>query len=91
MITPKDGFENALTLLKTEFGKKHEIVRAHIDALTSGKQLSASDYHGLTTLASDMQKCYTTLYEIGFLSNINSTQTLYAIMRRLPTLTSKMG
>ena len=63
--------------MKTEFGKKHEIARAHIDALTSGKQLATSDYDGLTTLATDMQNCYTTLNEIGFVSDINSTQTLY--------------
>ena len=65
-MTPKDGFEKALQLLKTEFGKKHEIARAHIDALANGKQLNATDYDGLTSLATDMQKCHTTLTEIGF-------------------------
>ena len=37
MMTPKDGFEKALQLLKTEFGKKHKISRAHIDVLTKRK------------------------------------------------------
>ena len=42
--------------MKTEFGKKHEIARADIDALTSKKQLASSDYDKLATLATDMQK-----------------------------------
>ena len=72
MMTPKDGFEKSLQLCKTEFGKKHDIARR--------KQLAASNYDGLMTLSTDMQKCYTTLNEIGYMSDINSTQTLYATM-----------
>ena len=91
MMTPKDGFVKALSLLKTEFGKKHEIARAHIDALTSGIQLAASDYDGLTNLATDMQKCYTTLNEIGFVSDINSTHTVRYNATLADQLASKMG
>ena len=66
--------------MKNEFGKKHEIVRAHIDALTSGSGLRQTHDTGNqhAEMLYDVKK-------IGFVSDVTSAQTLYAMMQRLPT------
>ena len=66
MMAQPDGYDKARQILKSEFNKRHEIARSHIDSLTTGKQLSANDYDGLVFLVTEMQKCITTLGEIGY-------------------------
>ena len=54
--------------------------------LTTGKQLSANDYEGLMSLATEMQKCMTTLGEIGYQSDLKSTQTNGRSVKYVKTL-----
>ena len=51
MMAQPDGYNKARQILKSEFGKRHEIARSHIDSLTTGKQLAANDYDGLMSLS----------------------------------------
>ena len=62
----------------------HKIARSFIDSLTKGPTIAGTDYDGIIKLAKEMQKCQTTLNEIKFQSDLNSTQIMHAIMHRLP-------
>ena len=84
MMAQLNGYETSRQTLKLKFGKTHEIARSHIDSLTAGKQLGAKNCDWLMSFATEMQKCMTTLDEIGYQYDLNSTQTLYVIMPFLP-------
>ena len=83
-IDPSKGYQEARQLLKTEYGKRHEIARACIDALTRGNVIAANDHEGIIELAKEMKRCYLTLTQINYMSDLQSSQTQYAILRRLP-------
>ena len=78
------GYERACYLLREKYGKPHVITRSYIDSLTSGTQLKASEVKGLTGLSEEMQKCELTLQRLGYMTDINSTETLRAIVKHLP-------
>ena len=49
-----------------------------------GPQIKASDTDGLLRLALEMQKCEITLSKLGFASDVNNTENLRRIVKRLP-------
>ena len=69
--------------LSMKFGKKHVVVKAHLDSITKGPPIEAEE--NLDMLASDMGNCYITLVQWGYLSELNSSQTLLYVFKRLPT------
>ena len=91
MMDPDEGFAEAKRLLQKEYGKPYEIARSFIDSLTRGPAIANTDYDGIIGLAREMKKCQTTLNEIQYESDLNSTPTMYAIMHRLPDLCSRSG
>ena len=84
MMKPEEGYAKAQEILKQKFGKRSEVARSCIDALVKGGQIAAGDREGIIKLAEEMHKCSITLKELGYLSDLNSYQTLFAIMLRLP-------
>ena len=84
MMDPDEGFAEAKRLLQKEYGKPYEIARSFIDSLTRGPAIANTDYDGIIALAREMKKCQTTLNQIQYESDLNSTPTMYAIMHRLP-------
>ena len=84
MMDPDEGFTEAKRLLQKEYGKPYEIARSFIDSLTRGPTIANTDYDGIIGLAREMKKCQTTLSQIQYESDLNSTPTMYAIMHRLP-------
>ena len=84
MMDPDEGFAEAKRLLQKEYGKPYEIARSFIDSLTRGPAIANNDYDGIIGLAREMRKCQTTLSQIQYESDLNSTPTMYAIMHRLP-------
>ena len=69
-IDPSKGYQEARQLLKTEYGKRHEIARACIDALTRGNVIAANDHEGIIELAKEMKRCYLTLIQINYMSDL---------------------
>ena len=84
MMEPTAGLREAKRLLKQEYGRPHDIARSFIDSLTKGPSIATNDHEGLINLAHEMQKCHLTLTQLRYVSDLNSTTTLYAIMSRLP-------
>ena len=84
MMDPDQGYAEARHLLRKEYGKPHEIARSCIDSLTKGPAIAANDYEAIIDLAREMQRCRLTLTQINYMSDLQSSQTMYAILRRLP-------
>lgn len=78
------GYVRAREILQTRYGRPHVIARSYIEKLVYGSQIKASDSDGLSRLALDMQKCEITLSQLGYVSDIDNTENLRRIVKRLP-------
>ena len=71
---PSEALKTALDKLSMKFGKKHVVVKAHLDSITKGPPIKA-DRESLDKLATDMANCHITLVQWGYNSELNSSQT----------------
>ena len=71
-------------VLLSRYGRPHVIARSYIDKLVDGPQIKTSPTDGLLRLALEMQKCEITLSKLGFASDVNNTENLRRIVKRLP-------
>ncbi|CAC5425025.1 unnamed protein product [Mytilus coruscus] len=62
----------------------HMIVRSYIENLVYGAPIKSSDFESLSKLALEMQKCEITLSQLGYVSDIDNTDNLRKIVKRLP-------
>jgi hypothetical protein len=84
VMNPDRGYEHARNILKARFGKPHIIANAYISELVDGPQVRNSDNVGLQKVADQMRRCELTLTEMGYTADMNNTETLRKIVRRLP-------
>jgi len=85
VVLPSDqGFARAKAILASRYGKPHLIARSHVDRLVNGGPIKSNDVQSLMNLSLDMEKCQITLSQIGFVSDIDNTENLRKIVRRLP-------
>ena len=78
------GYAEARHLLCKEYGNRHEIAQSCIDSLIRRPAIAANDYNGIIELAREMQRCQLTLTQIKYVMDLQCSQTMYAIVRRLP-------
>ena len=64
-------------------GRPHAVVRSSIDKLVSGPQIKVSDIDRLSRLALEIRKCEITLSQLGVSSDVNNTENLRRIVKRL--------
>ena len=84
MMEGQQGYQRAREILHLMYGRPHIISRAHISALVWGPQLKPSDGPGLSKLGLQMQKCEMTLTQMGYHADLNNSENLLKIARRLP-------
>lgn len=84
LLEPCEGYKRARSILYSRYGRPHLIARAYIDHLVIGPPLKASDIDELQTLSLEMQKCEITLSQLGFASDVDNSENLRQIVRRLP-------
>ncbi|XP_045213227.2 uncharacterized protein LOC123564038 [Mercenaria mercenaria] len=85
VVLPSDeGYVRAKQILQGRYGKPHLVARSHVERLIDGSPFKPNDVQGLMNLSLDMEKCQITLSQIGFVSDINNTENLKKIVRRLP-------
>ena len=84
LLEPSEGNERARSILYSLYGRPHVIARSYIDKLVDGPQIRASDIDGQSRLALEMQKCEITLSKLGFASDVDNTENLRHIVKRLP-------
>ena len=80
----QEGFDNALKILKDRYGRPHTVARAYLTQLTEGPPLKPSDHNGLTNLSLEMNRCNLTLQRMGYAAELNNSDSLLRITRRLP-------
>jgi len=59
------------------------VVKAHLDSITKGPPIK-TDRESLDKLATDMANCHITLVQWGYDSELNLSQTLLDVFKRLP-------
>ena len=85
LIDPTEGYQHAHHSLGQRYGQAHIIARSHIDCLTNGTFIKAMDVQGLKNRSQEMQKCELTLSKLGYMSDVNSAETICGTVSRLPT------
>ena len=84
VISPASAaLQTALYRLASNFGRKHVVVQAHLEGIIKGPPIK-SDKNSLSKLATDMYNCQITLEAWGYGSELNNSQTLVDVFRRLP-------
>ena len=85
LLDKQDGYKRARDILYSRYGRSHMIARSYVDKLVYGEPIKASDVDVLSALALEMQKCEITLSQLGFVSDIDNSDSLRRIVKRLPT------
>ena len=81
---PDQGYRKAQEILFHRFGQKHIIAHAHITKIVEGPQIKNTDVTGLSDLAVEMQNCALTLVQMGYEADVNSSDNLVKVVKRLP-------
>ena len=84
LLEPSAGYTRAREILFSRYGRPYNIARCYIDKLVNGPSIKASDTEGLSNLSLDMQKCEITLSQLCSQSDIDNTDNLRRIVKRLP-------
>ena len=84
VLLEDEGYKRARTILHSRYGRPHIIARSYIDNLVYGPQIKASDINGLSRLSLEMQKCDISLSQLGFVSDVDNSENLRRIVKRLP-------
>lgn len=84
LLEPNEGYKRAREILYSRYGRPNVITRTYIEKLVEGPRLSDSDIKDLFDLAMVMQKCEITLSQLGFSCEIDNSQNLRRIVKRLP-------
>ena len=84
ILDAEEGYDKALNILLKNYGRPHIVARAYIKDLTEGPQLKGSDTAGLMKMSTKMEKCLMTLTQMGYASDLNNSENLLRIVRRLP-------
>jgi hypothetical protein len=77
-------YATALKTLKEQFGQSSVIARACINKLVDKRKLASNDRQALQELSFDVVNCLATLKQINHLADINATDNLRRIVKRLP-------
>ena len=81
---PEQGYRKAQEILYHRFGQKHIIAHAHITKIVEGPQIKNADVTGLSDLSVQMQNCTLTLVQMGYEADVNSSDNLVKLVKRLP-------
>lgn len=84
VLPPEEGFERAKSILSSRYGKPHLVARSHVERLINGNTIRNNDIKGLMNLSLDMEKCQINLSQVGFRSDLDNSENLRKIVRRLP-------
>lgn len=85
LLEPEEGYLTAREIIFSRYGKSHLVARSFIEKIVNGNEIKASNVNEFSKLALEMQKCEITLSQLGFKSDIDNSDNLRRIVRRLPT------
>jgi len=77
------GLQKALKILEDRFGRPYHVVKACVEAMTTGPVIQPNDRQALQHFADTVRANYDTLDAMGYLSEMN-TNNLEKLISRLP-------
>ena len=78
------GYVLSLKKLKRLFGQRSEVARAVLEKAIKGKVIQKENLKGLSELSYSINDCLTTLRQMNYESDLNSSDTLPQVLNRLP-------
>ena len=81
---PIEGYQRARKILEKRYDRPHIIAHAHIQKLIEGPVLKPNDHKALSRLSMQMDRCLLTLEQMGYEVDLNNSDNLLKIVRRLP-------
>ena len=84
ILEPEEGFEKAKQALQKRYGRPHTVARSFINNLVNGPAIKQNDPEAISRLALDMSNCQLTLTKLGYTADLDSSDSLLKIVRRLP-------
>ena len=84
VLEPSKGYSEAMITLKDLFGRPHIIAGTYVEEIVNGEPLTNNDTCVLSELANKMKLCSYTLQSLGYEADVNNTNNLLKIVRRLP-------
>ncbi|KAJ8032089.1 hypothetical protein HOLleu_25508 [Holothuria leucospilota] len=78
------GYKKAREILYDQFGQPHNVTHALIGKILNREPIKPNDGQNLSDLARQMRTCEITLNQLGYVANMNSTDTLLKIQQLLP-------
>ncbi|XP_046341271.2 uncharacterized protein LOC124122193 [Haliotis rufescens] len=85
VMDPDEGYMEALSLLKTRFGREHVIANAWVKKISEGPWLRPTDVEGLRNYADDLRSGMLTLKAMGKVNEVDNQIRMVKIVSRLPT------
>ena len=80
----EQGYRKAQEILYHRFGQKHIIAHAHITKIVEGPQIKNTDSTDLLDLSVEMQNRALTLVQMGYEADVNSSDNVVEVVKRLP-------
>ncbi|XP_067685274.1 uncharacterized protein [Haliotis asinina] len=77
-------YATALKTLKEQFGQPSVITRAFVNKVTKSEVVKSNDREALRRFSTDIINCLATLKRLNHMSDINASESLRMIIRRLP-------
>jgi hypothetical protein len=77
-------YTTALKTLKEQFGQPSVIARAYVNKLVDACKIQNNDRQALQQLSFDVVNCVATLKQIKHVADVNATDNLRNIIKRLP-------
>ena len=84
MSGPEQGYRKAQEISYHRFGQKHIIAHAHITKIVEGPQIKNTDSTCLLDLSVEMQNCALTLVQMGYKADVNCSDHVVKVVKRLP-------
>ena len=78
------NYAQCLQELKFAFGHRVSVARAYVNAITSGSVIASGDSSALRSFYITVRDCITTLRQMCYTSEINSSDVLQRTARRIP-------
>lgn len=84
MLPNQEGYKQALGILRSRYGKPHDVVQAVTKSLCGGSRIKPGDIESLRSLCTEMRRCLFTLEQLGRVVDIESPAYLIRVIERLP-------
>ena len=84
LLPPQTGYDRAIKQLSDRFGSKHMVALSYITEMKNGPKIQPNNVEALLAFADSLDTAYIVLSQLDYTSDVNSTDTIGACVRRLP-------